>query len=333
MSQKIYADAVREALAEEMERDPLVWALGEDLTTSHGSTSANQYLGLVDRFGPTRIVNTPISENTIMGAAVGAAVAGSRPVADLRICDFGLCAVDELVNQAAKIRYMFGGQVRVPLVVRQAIGLRRGSAAQHSQSTEAFWVHTPGLVVMTPGTPADGKGMLKSAIRCDDPVVFMEHKELWGATGEVPDDPDFLVPIGKAARLREGSDLTIVSWSRTSQLCAAAADRMAKDGIRAEVIDLRTLWPWDREAVFASVKKTGRLLVAQEAVQVGGFGAEIAAEIAEHLDDALKAPVRRIGAPRMPVPYAAILEDEFRVTDAHIEAAARSLLQGKKKAA
>ena len=333
MSEMSYADALRIALGEEMERDPLVWALGEDLSTAHGGTSANQYVGLIDRFGPRRIVNTPISENTIMGTAVGAAVAGTRPVADLRVCDFGLCAVDELVNQAAKIRYMFGGQARVPLVVRQAIGLRRGSAAQHSQSTEAFWVHTPGLVVMTPGTPADAKGMLKSAIRCDDPVVFMEHKECWGVVGEVPDDPEYLVPIGKAAILREGKDVTIVSWSRTGQLCAAAADRLAKDGIGADVIDLRTLGPWDRAAVVASVKKTGRLLVAQESVQVGGFGAEIAAEIGEHLGDALKAPVRRLGAPRMPVPYAAILEDEYRVTDAHIEAAARSLVQGKKKAA
>ena len=198
MTEMTHADAVREGLAEEMRRDPLVWALGEDLSTAHGGTSADQYRGLIDEFGPKRIVNTPISENTIMGAAVGAAVAGTRPVADLRMADFAMCAVDELVNQAAKIRYMFGGQARVPLVVRQAIGLRKGSAAQHSQSTEAWYVHTPGLVVVAPATPSDGKGLFKASIRCDDPVVFMEHKELWLATGEVSDDPDEIVPIGKA---------------------------------------------------------------------------------------------------------------------------------------
>lgn len=326
MPEMTYADAVREGLAEEMRRDPTVWALGEDLSTAHTSTSSTQYKDLIDEFGPKRIVNTPISESTIMGAAVGAAVAGTRPVCDLRGIDFGLCAIDELVNQAAKIRYMFGGQARVPLVVREAIGTRRGAAAQHSQSYEAWFVHIPGLVVVTPATPADGKGLLKSAIRCDDPVVFMEHKELWGAKGEVPAGGDHLVPIGKARVVRGGKDLTIVAWSRMSLLAAKAAEELAKTGIDAEVIDLRSLWPWDQNCVFASVKKTGRLLVAQEAVRVGGFAAEVALTVAEELGPALKAPVKRIGAPRMPVPYAPTLEDEYRVTDAHIIAAAKALL-------
>lgn len=325
MTEMTFADAVREGLAEEMRRDPLVWALGEDLSTAHGGTSANQYLGLIDEFGPKRIVNTPISENTIMGAAVGAAVAGTRPVADLRMADFGMCAVDELVNQAAKIRYMFGGQARVPLVVRQAIGMRKGGAAQHSQSTEAWYVHTPGLVVVAPGTAADGRGLLKSAIRADDPVVFMEHKDLWASKSDVPDD-EGIVPIGVAKTLRKGSDLTIVSWSRMAHLAVEAAETLAGDGVSVEVIDLRTLWPWDKDAVYASVKKTGRLLVAQESVQVGGFASEIAADVTENCTADLNTHPRRIGAPRMPVPYAEPMENEFRVTTERVVAKARETL-------
>jgi len=325
MTSMSFADAVREGLAEEMRRDPLVWALGEDLSTAHGGTSANQYLGLIEEFGAKRIVNTPISENTIMGAAVGAAVAGTRPVADLRMADFGMCAVDELVNQAAKIRYMFGGQARVPLVVRQAIGVRKGAAAQHAQSTEAWYVHTPGLVVVAPGTPADGRGLLKSAIRADDPVVFMEHKDLWGAQGDVPDD-EGVVPIGKAKVLREGKDLTIVSWSKMAQQAVAAAEVLAGDGVSVDVIDLRTLWPWDKATVYASVAKTGRLLVAQESVQVGGFASEIAADVTENRTTDLKTFPRRIGAPRMPVPYAEPMENEYRVTTERVVAKAREAL-------
>ena len=240
MSETTFADAVREGLAEEMRRDSLVWALGEDLSTGHQGTSGTHYEGLIDEFGPRRIVNTPISENTIMGAAVGAAVAGTRPIADLRMADFGMCAVDELVNQAAKIRYMFGGQARVPLVVRQAIGMRKGAAAQHSQSTEAWFVHTPGLIVVAPSTPADGKGLLKAAIRCDDPVVLMEHKELWATTGDVVEGEASLLPIGKAKTLLEGTGLTIVSWSKMTRLAVEAAEALSRDGASVEVIDLRT---------------------------------------------------------------------------------------------
>jgi pyruvate dehydrogenase E1 component beta subunit len=326
MAEMTYADAVREGLAEEMRRDRLVWALGEDLSTGHTSSSASQYKGLIDEFGPQRIVNAPISESTIMGSAVGAAVAGTRPIADLRSIDFGMCAIDELVNQAAKIRYMFGGQARVPLVARMAIGTRRGAAAQHSQSYEAWFVHVPGLIVVTPATPADGKGLLKSSIRCDDPVVFMEHKELWGAKGEVSADADHLVPLGQARMARMGSDITIVAWSRMALLAEQAAAALAADGIDAEVIDLRTLWPWDREAVFTSVRKTGRLLVPQEAVLAGGFAGEVAATVAEELGTVLKTPIRRLGAPRMPVPYAPPLEDEYRITEKHIAGAARAML-------
>lgn len=305
MAVMTYAEASRLAIAEEMRRDPHVWAVGEDL--GRGGVFG-QYKGLVEEFGPERISDAPISEACIMGAAVGAAMMGTRPIVEMRFSDFALCAVDELVNQAAKARYMFGGQTRVPLVVREPVGMWRSSAAQHSQSLEAWYAHIPGLVVACPSTPADNKGMLKAAIRCDDPVVYMEHKGLWPLEGDVPDDPDYLVPFGEARRVREGTDVTIVSWSAQVHICDTAAQMLAEAGIQAELIDLRTLWPWDRDAVLASVKKTGRLLVVQEAVSVAGFGAEIAATIAEELHGRLKAPVRRLGAPRIPVSYAPPLE-------------------------
>ena len=268
-----YAEASRAAIAEEMRRDPTVWAVGEDL--GRGGVFG-QYKGLVEEFGPERISDAPISEACIMGAAVGAAMMGTRPIVEMRFSDFALCAVDELVNQAAKARYMFGGQTRVPLVVREPIGMWRSSAAQHSQSLEAWYAHIPGLVVACPATPACNKGLMKAAIRCDDPVVYMEHKNLWALEGEVPDG-EHVVPFGEARVVREGRDLTIVSWSAQVIGCANAAEALAAKGIDAEVIDLRTLWPWDKARVLASVEKTGRLLVVQESVSVAGFGAEVAA--------------------------------------------------------
>ncbi len=323
MPRMTYLDAARVALAEEMRRDPTVWAVGEDL--GRGGVFG-QYRGLVDEFGPERISDAPISEACIMGAAVGAAMTGTRPVVEMRFSDFALCAVDELVNQAAKARYMFGGQTKVPLVVREPIGMWRSSAAQHSQSLEAWYAHIPGLVVVCPSTPADNKGLLKSAIRCDDPVVYMEHKGLWPLEDDVPEDPDYVVPFGQARLVREGGAATIVSWSKQVHVCAAAADALAADGIEVELIDLRTLWPWDKEAVFRSVEKTGRLLVVQEAVSVAGFGAEISATVAERLHSRLKAPVRRLGAPRIPISYAPPLEDAARVTEAAVVKAVRDLL-------
>jgi pyruvate dehydrogenase E1 component beta subunit len=243
----------------------------------------------------------------------------------MRFSDFALCAVDELVNQAAKARFMFGGQARVPLVVREPIGMWRSSAAQHSQSLESWYVHIPGLVVVTPATAADNKGLLKSAIRNDDPVVYMEHKDLWPVPGEVPEDDDYLVPLGKARLAREGDDITIVTWSRMVGLAEAAADLAAADGVSVEVVDLRTLWPWDKDCVLASIERTGRLLIAQESVQVGGFGAEIAATVAEERSGALKAPIRRLGSPRSPISYAKPLEDRIRVTPEAMAAAAKEL--------
>ncbi|HEX3347325.1 MAG TPA: alpha-ketoacid dehydrogenase subunit beta [Acetobacteraceae bacterium] len=313
MPRMSYLDAGRTALAEEMRRDPLVWAVGEDL--GRGGVFG-QYRGLVEEFGPERICDAPISEAAILGASVGAAMMGTRPVVEMRFADFALCAVDELVNQAAKARFMFGGQARVPMVVREPIGMWRSSAAQHSQSLEAWYAHIPGLVVACPSTPADNKGLLKSAIRCDDPVVYMEHKNLWGFEGEVPEG-DHLVPFGQARVVREGRAITIVSWSAQVHVCAQAAAE-----IDAQLIDLRTLWPWDRDAVFASVGRTGRLLVVHEAVTVAGFGAEIAATVAEHLG----AKVRRLGAPRAPIGYAPPVEDAVRVTAPMIAAAAREMI-------
>jgi pyruvate/2-oxoglutarate/acetoin dehydrogenase E1 component len=322
MARLSYLDAGRVALAEEMRRDPTVWAVGEDL--GRGGVFG-QYRGLADEFGPERVSDAPISEACILGAAVGAAMMGTRPVVEMRFSDFALCAVDELVNQAAKARYMFGGQTRVPLVVREPIGMWRSSAAQHSQSLEAWYAHIPGLVVACPATPADNKGLLKSAIRCDDPVVYMEHKFLWPHEDEVPDDPDYTVPFGQARCARAGTDVTIVSWSQQLHIAANAAQALANEGIEAELIDLRTLWPWDKAAVLASVKKTGRLLVTHEAVAVAGFGAEIAATVGERLHGHLRAPVRRLGAPRVPVSYAPNLEQEVRVSADKIVATVRAM--------
>ena len=321
MATMTYADAAKQALAEEMRRDPTIWALGEDL--GRGGVFG-QYQGMAEEFGPERIADTPISEAAILGTAVGAAMSGTRPVVEMRFADFALCAVDELVNQAAKARYMFGGQTKVPLVVREPMGMWRSSAAQHSQSLESWYTHIPGLVVVCPSTPHDNLGLLKSSIRCDDPVVYMEHKNLWGFEGEVPDDDP--IPLGVARIARTGRDLTIVSWSSTCHKVMLAAVTLEDEGLEAEVIDLRTLWPWDKSTVLGSVEKTGRLLVAHEAVQVGGFGAEVAATVADRAFSSLRAPIKRIGAPRVPIPYAPPLEDLLRVTPERIAAVARELM-------
>lgn len=321
MSRMSYVDAAIAALAEEMERDATVWALGEDL--EHGGVFA-QYKGLQARFGEARIVDTPISEGAIMGAALGAAMSGTRPVVEMRFSDFALCAVDELVNQAAKARYMFGGQARAPMVVRMPVGMWGYLAAQHSQSLEAWYTHIPGLVVLAPSTPSDVYGLLKAAIRCDDPVVFLEHKTLWPVEGEVAQG--HVAEIGKAALRRAGADVTLVGWSAMAGTCVEAAKQLAGEGLNAEVVDLNSLWPWDEDAVFASVRKTGRLIIAQEAVTVSGFGAEVAARVAEQCHDALKGPIRRLGAPRLPVPYSPPLENELKVSAGQIVETAKAMM-------
>ena len=314
------AEAARDALAEEMRRDSSVWALGEDLAAGG---IFGTYKGLLEEFGPQRIVSTPISESMIMNVGFGAALAGTRPVIEMRILDFALCAWDELINQIAKARFMFGGQTNVPLVVRLPQGIGRGfQAAQHSQSLEAWLVHTPGLVVLAPATAADEKGLLKSAIRSDDPVVMLDPKSLFATTGEVPVG-DYTTPIGEARIARAGNDLTLVTWSSLLPAALAAAEKAAEAGISVEVVDLRSLWPWDRTRVLASAARTKRALIAHEAVLIGGFGAEIAATITEELG----VLVARIGAPRIPVGYAPVLENTYRVDAGKIFAAIQKAMR------
>ena len=312
-----YAEAAVLALQREMEADPRVVVLGEDV--GRGGIFG-QYKGLQAAFGPGRVIDTPISEAAIMGGGVGMALAGLRPVVEMRVVDFALCGMDEIINQAAKNRYMFGGQGRVPLVARMPIGIWDASAAQHSQSLEAWFAHIPGLVVVCPGSPQDNYSLLRAALQSGDPVVFMEHKTLWGLQGEV--DESLPVPLGRAATLRTGRHLTMVSWSRQVQVCREACDALAAQGIEVELIDLRTVWPWDREAVLASCARTGHLLVVHEAVQAGGFGAEIAATVAETLG----IRVRRLGAPRIPVGYAPVLEAVSRISAGQVVEAARACL-------
>ncbi|MBL0427493.1 alpha-ketoacid dehydrogenase subunit beta [Ramlibacter alkalitolerans] len=317
MAMMTYAQAAVLALQHEMEADASVVVLGEDV--GRGGIFG-QYRGLQERFGAERVIDTPISEAAILGAGVGMALAGLRPVVEMRVVDFALCAMDEIANQGAKNRFMFGGQGRVPMVVRMPIGIWDASAAQHSQSLESWFAHLPGLVVVCPATPQDNYSMLRAALASGDPVVYMEHKTLWGMQGEV--DAGQSVELGRARIVRPGADLTIVSWSRQLQACAEACETLSAEGVQAELIDLRSIWPWDREAVLASCGRTGRLLVVHEAVQAAGFGAEIAATAAE----ATGCRVRRLGAPRIPVGYSPVLEAQSRVTAADIAASARGLL-------
>ncbi len=319
MARMNYAQAACRALDHAMAADARVVALGEDL--GRGGIFG-QYRGLQQKYGAARVIDTPISEAAIMGAAVGMALAGLRPVVEMRVVDFALCAIDEIVNQAAKARYMFGGQRRVPLVARLPIGIWSGSAAQHSQSLEAWFAHVPGLVVVTPSTPRDNHALLGAALACGDPVIYMEHKELWGLEGEV--DENETDSLGRARIVRPGTDVTLVAWSRTLH---AAIEAAAQSELSVEVIDLRTIWPWDRDTVFASAAKTRRLLVAHEAVRVAGFGAEIAAEVAEGLG----VRVKRIGGPRIPVGYSKPLEDQARVTREVILAALTEFDRGESK--
>ena len=313
-----YAEAACAALREAMQADANVIALGEDL--GRGGVFG-QYRGLQTEFGADRIIDTPISESNIMGSAVGMALAGVRPIVEMRVIDFALCAIDEIVNQAAKNRFMFGGQGRVPLVARMPIGIWSASAAQHSQSLEAWFAHIPGLVVATPATPQDNYGLLKSAMASGDPVIYMEHKELWGTQGDV--NTAEAVPLGVGKKLASGNDVTIVTWSRGVGVCMQALEDGAFGTTKPDIIDLRTIWPWDRAMVMESAARTGRLLVMHEAVQVAGFGAEIAASAAEQTG----CKVKRLGSPRIPVGYAQVLENESRLSVAKLIAATQSLLK------
>jgi len=312
-----YAQAAVRAVQREMNADPRVVVLGEDV--GRGGIFG-QYAGLQQQFGSARVIDTPISEAAIMGAGVGMALAGMRPIVEMRVVDFALCGMDEIVNQAAKNRFMFGGQGRVPLVARMPGGIWDASAAQHSQSLEAWFAHLPGLVVVCPSTPQDNYSLLRAALQSGDPVVYIEHKTLWGSQGAV--DEALAIPLGQAAVRRRGSALTMVSWSRQALLCEQACDALAAEGIDVELIDLRSIWPWDREQVLTSCARTGKLLVVHEAVQAGGFGAEISATVAE----ATGCRIRRLGAPRIPVGYAPVLEAQSRIGLEAITAAVRAML-------
>jgi len=307
-----YVRAITEALAEEMMRDERVILLGEDIGAPGGAFGATR--GLYQQFGKERVRDTPISETAIVGAAIGAAVNGLRPVVEVMFMDFIATCWDQVVNQMAKMRYMFGGQVRLPLVLRTHTGAGLNAGPQHSGSLEAWAVHVPGLKVVMPATPADAKGLLKAAIRDDNPVIVVENKALYGSKGEVPAG-DHVVPIGRAAVRREGRDVTVVALSRMVGEALKAAELAAKDGIDVEVVDPRTVSPLDREGLLGSVRKTGRLVIAHEAWGPCGLGAEVAALAAEHALAALKAPVRRVTPPFTPVPFSPPME-KFWLPDA-----------------
>ena len=327
MREITFRDAVREALVEEMERQPGMIILGEDLLPGGGSFGV--HLGMGERFGE-RIFECPISEASIVGVALGAAMAGGPVVAEIMYSDFMAVCMDEIVNQAAKIRYMTGGQARVPLVIRSPIGMTRGVAAQHSQSLEAWFAHIPGLRVAMPSTPADAKGLLKAALRGEDPVIFLEPKLLYGTKGLVSDDPDLLLPFGQAAVVREGSDLTIVATGLMVSRVQEAATRLQALGVAAEIIDPRTVSPIDWDTIFASVDKTGRVLVVNEATLVCSVASEIAATIGEKRFNSLDGPVRRIGSPFVPKPSTPGLEKLAYPSVDEIERIAREMVPRKR---
>jgi pyruvate/2-oxoglutarate/acetoin dehydrogenase E1 component len=305
VAEQRYVRAITDALREEMLRDPAVCVLGEDVGAPGGAFSATR--GLQEQFGPQRVRDTPISEAAIVGMAVGAATLGLRPVAEIMFMDFLTLAMDQLVNQAAKMRYMTGGQARLPLVIRTQTGYRDSAGPQHSQSLEAWLAHVPGLKVVMPSSPYEVKGLLKAAIRDDNPVVVIENRTLYGLAGPVPEE-DYVLPLHQAAVKREGTDVTVVSLGAMIHEALAAAEMVAERGLSLEVIDLRSVNPLDLPTVITSVEKTSRLVVAHSATQVGGIGAEIAAAIGEKAFYALDAPIERVGGRFAPIPYAPVLE-------------------------
>jgi len=323
MRELSYRDALNEALHEEMTRDPRVFVLGEDVGRYGGVLQVTR--GLLDKFGEKRVRDTPISEAGIMGLAVGAAMTGMRPVAEIMYIDFSALAMDQIVNQAAKAHYMFGGKTRVPLVMRTQGGGGRGNAAQHSQSLEMWYVHVPGLIVVQPSTPYDAKGLLKSAIRDDNPVIFIEHKLLYNTAGPVPEG-EYLIPIGVADVKRLGNHVTIVATSRMVLFALEAAETLAEQGIQAEVIDPRTLKPLDLATIVQSVEKTGRLVVVNEGPLTGGFTAEVAARVQREAFDWLDAPIMQVATEDVPLPYNGRLEFEAIPSVQDIVLAARGAL-------
>jgi acetoin:2,6-dichlorophenolindophenol oxidoreductase subunit beta len=324
MPERKYWQAINQALAEELERDPTVFLLGEDIGTPGGPFGATR--GLLDRFGAARVRDTPISEATIVGTALGAAMTGFRPVAEVMFFDFITLAMDQLVNQAAKIGYMSGGTFRAPMVVRTLCGAARSTGPQHAQSLESWLAHVPGLKVVWGSNPADARGLLKAAIRDDDPVIVIESLSLWSLKGTVSDD-DGIVPIGEAVLARPGADATVVAWGSAVARAQQAAGQLEADGISAEVIDLRTISPLDSATILESVARTGRLVVVHDAAGPFGPGAEIAAIAASEGFDLLKGPVLRVTPPFAPVPFAPHLEQAFFPQPDDIAGAVRQLVE------
>jgi pyruvate dehydrogenase E1 component beta subunit len=319
-----YREALRAALQEEMERDETVFCVGEGIGERGGSYKVTE--GLLAQFGPSRVMDTPLSEAGFVGLGTGAAIAGRRPVVEMLFIDFLGLAMDQVVNQAAKYRFMSGGEGRVPLVIRTQGGAGNSLAGQHSQSLEAFYCHVPGLKVVMPSTPRDAKGLLKAAIRDDDPVVFIEHKLLYMTEGDVPNE-EYVIPLGEAEIKRPGSDVTLVSWSHMVLKSLQAADELAAEGISTEVIDLRTLVPMDIACVLDSVRRTGRLVIAQEAIKRGGVASDVAATVVEQAFDSLRAPIVRVAGRNTTIPFSLALEKAAVPQVGDIVAAVRSLMR------
>ena len=318
-----YSEAIREAMNEEMRRDSGVFLMGEDVATFGGVWGVSN--GMLAEFGEDRVRDTPISEAAIIGAGLGAAMVGMRPIVEIMFGDFLMCGGDQIVNQVAKARFMSGGKARVPLTLRVTSGAPGSAAAQHSQSPESWFMNVPGIKIVAPTTPADAKGLLKTAVRGADPVLFFEHKMLYGETGPVSEDADFTVPFGQASIVREGSDVTVIAVSVMVKKALAAADLLAAEGISVEVIDPRTLVPLDKETLIQSVAKTSRVIIAHEAHRRSGPGAEIAAMLAEEAVEYLDGPVIRVGAKNVPLPYSPVLENFVLPGTEDIVAASRKL--------
>lgn len=334
MAKMMYREAVVSTIAEEMARDPSVVVLGEDVVGGMGTAGGPEAIGgiwststgLYGKFGKDRVIDTPISESAIIGAAAGLALAGKRPIAELMFADFIGVSLDQIWNQLAKFRYMFGGKSKCPAVIRMAYGAGYNAAAQHSQSVHQILTGMPGLKVVMPSTPADVKGLLRQAIRDDDPVIFLEHKALYGISGEVPEDPDFIIPFGHARLSRAGQDVTIVSSGLLLGFCEQVADALAAEGIGCDVIDLRTTSPLDEETILDSVEVTGRLVVVDEAPPRCGLAVDLCALVANKAFSSLKAPPQAVTPPHTPIPFARELETAYLPSTAKIEAAVRTVL-------
>jgi pyruvate/2-oxoglutarate/acetoin dehydrogenase E1 component len=318
-----FVESLRMTLKEEMERDPSLMLIGEDIGRYGGIFGVTK--GLLEEFGPHRVRSTPISESAIIGSALGAAMTGIRTVAEIMYVDFTTCAMDQIVNQVAKMRYMSGGKAKIPLVIRTQEGGGRGNAAQHSQSLEALFLHIPGLKIVMPSTPYDARGLLKTAIRDDNPVMFIEHKLLYATKGFIPDG-EFLIPFGQADVKRMGKDVTVIAISYMVTKALRAAERLAEEGVDVEVIDLRTLVPLDLETLLQSVRKTNRVVIVHEGCRRGGIGAEIACNIMEEAFDFLDAPIQRVGALNVPIPYSEPLENAVIPGEEEIATAVKKVL-------